>query len=633
MDTFQDITSLATIAFAYIILFILPFLYVTHRLFSEKGRIIKIYISMVLGLSCSIALVILLAVGNVYNPYTFLLCYLALIVSINVYYFYRSNWEALRWISSIRKSDINALKPKIISTIKSPIFILLTMAFILGFYTRLSYSFNSMLLPSIDPYGHLLVSKLLAKGTLHTSIGYYDGGVRGFHAVATTIHFYSQVDMYSILRFLGGFLGIISIGSIYCLISNIRDKLAGCISAIFYSGLIVIPQINVLIVRQTQSIPEVLAIMIMPITIFSMYEMVMAQKHRSFLGFIDKNSVLFFISALTLYAIHPYTLMMTLYILFILIAIGIIYQKRIRTIFVICLVGALIFVVSSYFIGKTFQLYIIDWGPVVQDLLEFKGSVIPSFSTWTIISISMLFIIYCYFIKDKNRRIAIIFVSTSCILLGFIESTGYLTISRLPLSRVMPFFAICATWLIGVGLSEIFHLINTGVFSSFLDKHRIFWLSNNTRLKVMACVILMVTGVFFIPTSPPALTPIGYEDPIDAMLSITDNYPLEDTTVYSEKIFLINRERTLIEPKGIHIELHDLLYESPINYTPQTTYTFIFIEKRPYPFRMIVNIGNYEAEYIMSQAKMWITEYELYNDKTSIYYETEIIVVYLIEVN
>ena len=123
--------------------------------------------------------------------------------------------------------------------INYPFVILFILIMILGIYTRLSYSFTHVSLPSIDPYGHLYVTKHLSLGVLYKSIGFYDDYPRGFHAIVSIIHYYSGLDAYTTVRFLGGALGLISIGSIYCLVSSIKDKIAGAFAAFIYTGIII----------------------------------------------------------------------------------------------------------------------------------------------------------------------------------------------------------------------------------------------------------------------------------------------------------------------------------------------------------------------------------------------------------
>ena len=141
-----------------------------------------------------------------------------------------------------------------------------------------------------------------------------------------------------------------------------------------------------------------------------------------------------------------------------------------------------------------------------------------------------------------------------------------------------------------------------------------------------------VRGTILIPTTPPSLIHFGYEDSIETSLIIIEEYPEKDITFYSEKLFLINRERAIIEPEGDHLELHQLLYEQPENFTPESKYNFIFLEKRPCIHRVIKEFGSDRSSSLITDTKRWINEYEMYHDNIKIYFESENIIVYLIVV-
>jgi hypothetical protein len=120
-------------------------------------------------------------------------------------------------------------------------------------------------------------------------------------------------------------------------------------------------------------------------------------------------------------------------------------------------------------------------------------------------------------------------------------------------------------------------------------------------------------------------------------LKIAAEYPIEHVTLYSEAENPGgNRERYILAPEAQVYELHTLVSKDPINWTPSTRYTFIFIEKIPYP--MIEDFRVTYADYYQArveteeEAISWMCTYlEYHQYNVSIYYETKNIIVYLIE--
>ena len=74
------------IAISFAVLFVLPFILVTAKIFHQEGKLFQIYVSMIIGLSSSMALVYLLAAFDVFNKTNFLISYGSIILVANLYF-------------------------------------------------------------------------------------------------------------------------------------------------------------------------------------------------------------------------------------------------------------------------------------------------------------------------------------------------------------------------------------------------------------------------------------------------------------------------------------------------------------------------------------------------------------------
>ncbi|UCH89293.1 MAG: hypothetical protein JSV49_01205 [Thermoplasmata archaeon] len=620
MGMLYDCSVLAGIILIFLLLFSLPFLFIILKIYKSEPLIGKIYISTILGLFVSIIITIILATSGIFTPISFIITYLFIVIIAN-YYFLRKSI-----LVKFKQVGYFCLQlPKMMGkSIKhSPILLLIVPALLVGFYLRLNYAFTHIALPSIDPYGHLLVSKILAAGDLLKPIGYYDDGARGFHVVTTLVHFYSNIEMYSIIRFMGGFLGVFSIGSIYYLTSSLKDRTAGCFAALIYAGAAVVPEISVLSMRQTQSIPEVMALVILPIAILAVYKFMAGADFKSQIHFIFLAAVAFIIIMIT----HPLTAMIAIYIIVLIAMINVISSRRIKIVLVIIILGILIVILSHPAVANIFQFYVIEWGELLAGLFELKGSTIPTASTFIIIELAILYFTYGALTKQKN----IIFISSTCLLFAFIETTGILMMARLPLERILIFFAIPVAVMIGMGISEILGWFDKPKLSRWIAKYKLPLKLNKSKIRAIVTVIFIALLLVCLPPKPPSLAPFGFEDSIEAALAITEDYPERDTVIYSEKVFMINRERAIIEPEGMHFELHELIKTSPVDFTPDKKYTFIFIEKRNMMARAKYTLESNQSVRVMDIAKRWVDEYQMYHNNMEIYYDTKNLRVYLIE--
>ncbi len=108
------------IAISFTVLFVLPFFLITAKIFHHKDKLFQIYISMIIGLFSSMALVYLLAVLGLFNKTNFLISYGSLALIANIYF-----------LRQVKQWPIN-FKLKLTGG-----FVLLLFAFAIGIYMRL----------------------------------------------------------------------------------------------------------------------------------------------------------------------------------------------------------------------------------------------------------------------------------------------------------------------------------------------------------------------------------------------------------------------------------------------------------------------------------------------------------------
>ena len=295
------ILTIFGIVISFVVLFILPFILVTSKIFHDKDRLFQIYISMIIGLFSSVALVYVLAVFNVFNKINFLISYGAIILFSNLYFLRQTR------------------PPKIGSKFRlTSGFVLLLFAFAIGSYMRLYDPLRHVSLGSGDFYWHLRFLKNTAAGQVFTSYP------RGYHIILTLIYFVSNIDSYSIARFAGAFFGIISIGAVYCLMNHVFGKKAAIFTTLFYSGFSLF---NYLTIEQIGLFAHGFGFILVPFVIYFALELV--NNFRE--GSIRKRNILVFIFVVFLLSlITPYVMLQMTYILGLILLFSLVFHAEIR---------------------------------------------------------------------------------------------------------------------------------------------------------------------------------------------------------------------------------------------------------------------------------------------------------------
>ena len=288
------------IVISFAALFILPFILITFKIFHRQDKLFQIYVSMIIGLFSSMALVYLLAVLGLFNKINFLASYSLIILVSNVYF--------------LRQTK----QPKISFKFRLTPSLLLLFAFAIGSYMRLYEPLRHISLGSGDFYHHLQFLKQAAGGDVLQSYP------RGYHIILTLIYFVSNTDFYTIARFAGALFGIISIGGVYCLMKHAFGGKAAIFATLFYSGFTLF---NYLTIEEIGLFPQGFGFILIPFVIC--FALKLANNFKG--GSIRKRNILVFIFAVFLLSLMaPYVMLQMTYILLLVLFFSLVFQAGIR---------------------------------------------------------------------------------------------------------------------------------------------------------------------------------------------------------------------------------------------------------------------------------------------------------------
>ena len=296
-----SVLTVLKIAISFTALFVLPFILVTFKIFRQQDKLFQIYVSMIIGLFSSVALVYLLGVLDLFNKINFLISYGSIILVSNLYF--------------LRQTK----QPKISFGLRlTPGFVALLFAFGIGSYMRLYDPLRHVSLGSGDFYWHLEFLKRTAAGQILTPYP------RGYHIVLTLIHYLSNIDSYTIARFAGALFGIVSIGAVYCLMKHVFGKKAAVFATLFYSGFSLF---NYLTIEEIGFFPQGFGFVLIPFLICFALEVVNNLKE----GSIRKRNILVFVFIVFLVSLAaPYVMLQMSYILGLLLFFSLAFHAEIR---------------------------------------------------------------------------------------------------------------------------------------------------------------------------------------------------------------------------------------------------------------------------------------------------------------
>ncbi len=289
------------IAISFTVLFVLPFILVTARIFHREDKLFQIYVSMIIGLFASMVLVYLLAVFDAFNKINFLLSYGSIILVANLYF--------LRQVKHWRIS----FKLKLTGG-----FVLLLFALAIGGYMRLYDPLKHISLGSGDFYQHLQFIKNTADGYVFSAYP------KGYHIILALIYYVSNIDFYALARFVSAFFGIISIGAVYCLMKHVFGAKAAIFAVLFYSGFTLF---NYLTIEEIGLFPQGFGFILVPLIICFALELV--NNFRG--GSIRKRNILVFAFLMFLLGLtSPYTMLLMTYVLGLMFFFSLLFYRRIR---------------------------------------------------------------------------------------------------------------------------------------------------------------------------------------------------------------------------------------------------------------------------------------------------------------
>ncbi len=324
------------IAISFTVLFVLPFILVTPKIFHQEDKLFQIYVSMIIGLFSSMALVYLLAAFNAFNKTNFLLSYGSIILVSNLYLLrQRKHWRI-------------SFKLKLTGG-----FVLLLFAFAIGSYMRLYDPLKHISLGSGDFYSHLRFLKETADGYIFSSYP------KGYHIISVLINLVSNIDFYILARFAGAIFGIVSIGAVYCLMKQVFGIKAAIFAALFYSGFTLF---NYLTIEQVGLFAQGFGFVLIPFLVYFALELVNNFKEGAFRR---RNTLLFIFIIFLLSLITPYGMLQMSCVLYFLLFFGVAFHPGIRkhigrffknvTVLIVLFSLGILIVLSYYTIIREFR--------------------------------------------------------------------------------------------------------------------------------------------------------------------------------------------------------------------------------------------------------------------------------------
>lgn len=454
------------IAISFTVLFVLPFILVTARIFHQEDKLFQIYVSMIIGLFISTALVYLLAAFGLFNKTNFLLSYGSLILIANIYF-----------LRQVKHWRIN-FKLKLTGG-----FVLLLFAFAIGIYMRTYDPLKHISLGSGDFYVHLQFIKETAGGHIFSSYP------RGYHIVLALVNFILNIDFYALARFAGAVFGIISIGAVYCLMRQVFGKKAAVFATLFYSGL---SFLNYLTIEEIGLFAQGFGFVLIPFAVYFALGLVNDFKE----GALQRRNILLFVFIVFLLGlISPYAMLETSYFLYILLFFSIILHSSIRkhirrffknvTVLIILFSLGMLIVLSYYtFLREFRQLGIrlptyeeskvvrlieegesewkameesatlADWTTnkweIAKNLLRVKGLRVPvEFPLSIGVYVGLLLSLFIVVFSIRKKRVELFAISAFTLFFGVSCITGIL---EFPLyqGRAGWYFMLGAVWLGGI---------------------------------------------------------------------------------------------------------------------------------------------------------------------------------------
>ncbi|UCH89861.1 MAG: hypothetical protein JSV49_04250 [Thermoplasmata archaeon] len=654
------IADLLTIGYIFILLFILftaPFILPARKLLGRQGLTFNIFTAMCSGMFFTVIIIIGLAYVEQYTIWRFLAIYIALIIIVHML-LYRTELSELRRSNRLGKLPailwsnfkinlggfIKSLKTKT-NKFPIPVFILI-ISLVTGFYLRLSLSLTHNGIFKPDAFGHLYLIKVLNSGRLFGDMTMFNDYPRGFHTIASFLNQVSALDTFTLMKFLGGIFGVLSIIAVYTLISIIHNKYSGALAALIYS-LSIFDYTNLYRV-QSHTTPEIMGFIISPIIILFAY--LALTESRTDLTRSKRYLLMTVCFSILVIIIHPLSFLLIMYLILIMAVLASCWYTR----FDMRIILMMVIIILAFIIPPMWaeSIGLINWGASVSEILSVKRILLPSYQHYMVLALAFICSVY----GCMERKFSLVFISFCVILLGAVFHTGIFITPIHPVGRSLPFFAMSASWLVAVASVEFISKLEVALkpftkrSRNKLDKSEVRGVKGKTsdkrggnrftgngfsvslkakRLSVLCFAIYLLT---LFPIADLDYEYYEYDANIQPALKIIEEYPLDETIIYSARTFMVNFERTIIEPEGKHRELKSLLRIPAESFIPERPYTFIFVENSTLTLQLMHEGWDAISSNrdIMYWSHKWIRTYMDFHENIMLYYESPTLEIYLI---
>ncbi len=299
----------------FVLLLVLPFLYVARNLYGKFGWIVQILIGVSFNILTFILLLFMLSLTDRFDRVSFIVSYLMTVISLNGYFFIVNMGKGS--ISKAIQSAFKALTEYIREHFRFReyfcfrrdhcresllLFGIMVFAVILRFYDAISRSDLS----NIDAYNHYLMSIDVMDGEPHDVFTPYN---RGFHLLIIAIHWLSGISVYECVRFAGPILCSLSVPAVYVLVKEVTGRRPAQFATLLYGC---VTMGNTLLHRQTISLSEAPVFLLMPVAL------IFVSRLETDLGngrVVPGNVMGFLVPAILIALVHPISAMYFQYVL------------------------------------------------------------------------------------------------------------------------------------------------------------------------------------------------------------------------------------------------------------------------------------------------------------------------------
>ncbi len=551
----------------------------------------------------------------------------------------------------------------------------LTLLCLVGFFVRWHDPVRHLSLGGNDPWGHLSLAKAVWSGDVLLPTHYYSFYPRGFHFLTVAVARASGSDLYEVYRLSGPVLAVYTLLACFCLVRRIAGGVAGATAAAFLA----VPPLRHWTVACTQTAvePDRLAFGMLACVSFLALDMV----DRARTGARYGNAVALVVGGwAALFLVHPLSTELGTFLLVGMVLMAAVIDpalcrpRRLSVLTVAALAGAVIGVVWYVSVDRLWSVKLMSHlsDPHAVKLaghgLDPRRLVVGTglWGTWEdlpwLLSATVVLIV-----GVRRRSVGIAYAGIACLLMGYSALTDALYLGDY--GHAPPYYAVAQSWAFGVlaGLSvaragrrslRLSTLaVAAGAAGLCVAALGIRWPPPTGRAlaallllgasttaafkpgvrRLGGAFILCALGALWTLSPRYAFYPhLGYEENIRAALQIARRFAGGGYLVYSQRLAsytasgeafpIVNREKAIVEPPGMHSELEQLLVEDPEQYLPPGN-VFVFLERTPYRWAFHA-FDTAAREAVMREAWEWIERYRAVHGEPEPYFEQGDVVVY-----